>query len=115
MATPLAWSSFYQIRPSLDPRRTSDLIPHVLDYLAATNPDGLFAEYPLSAISYDEGYHSITYSDFANVVNGLAHWIRYTLGNPRTEYEVLAYMGPNDLRYPALVLAAVKAGYIVRD
>jgi hypothetical protein len=27
--------------------------------------------------------------------------------------EILAYLGPNDLRYPALVLGAVKAGYCV--
>ncbi|KAL1969205.1 hypothetical protein VTN77DRAFT_459 [Rasamsonia byssochlamydoides] len=100
-----------QIRPDLDPRRTTNLVPHILDYLAAVDPDGLFAEYPISAVSYQEGYRSITYSAFANAVNGLAHWIRETLGKPSREYEVLAYIGPNDLRYPALVLDAVKAGY----
>lgn len=115
MGSTAAWSSFYSIRSDLDKRRTSDLIPHVLDHLAATNPDGLFAEYPISAVSYEEGYHSVTYKDFANAVNGLAHWIRDTLGEPQREYQVLAYMGPNDLRYPALVLAAIKAGYIVRN
>jgi acyl-CoA synthetase (AMP-forming)/AMP-acid ligase II len=101
------------VRAGLDPRRTTDLIPHVLDYLAETEPDSLFAEYPISAVSYEEGYQSITYKAFANAVNGLAHWIRNSLGEPKHENEVLAYIGPNDLRYPALVLAAVKAGYIV--
>jgi len=101
------------LRPQEDPRRTSDLVPHIVDYLAETEPDGLFAEYPISATSYDEGYRSITYGAFANAINGLAHWIRHTLGPPRVENEVLAYIGPNDLRYPALVLAAVKAGYIL--
>jgi acyl-CoA synthetase (AMP-forming)/AMP-acid ligase II len=96
-----------------DPRRTNDLIPHVLDYLAATDPEGLFAEYPFSPVSFQEGYRKVTYSAFANTVNGLASWLRQTLGPPKREYEVVAYMGPNDLRYPALVLAAIKAGYTV--
>lgn len=102
-----------QIRPDLDARRTTDLLPHILDYLATVDPEGIFAEYPVSAISYQEGYRKFTYRAFANAVNGLAHWMRGTLGQPSREYEVLAYMGPNDLRYPALVLAAIKAGYTV--
>ena len=105
--------SSLSIRPVEDPRRSLDLVPHILDYLADSQPDGLFAEYPLSSTSYEEGYHSITYGAFANTVNGLAHWIKDTLGEPRKENEVIAYIGPNDLRYPALVLAAVKVGYIV--
>ncbi|KAI9695695.1 MAG: putative NRPS-like protein biosynthetic cluster [Bogoriella megaspora] len=102
-----------QGRPKDDHRRTEDLVPHILDYLASTQPSGLFAEYPISATSYGDGYRSVSYSDFANAVNGLAFWLQDSLGPPRAEYEVLTYMGPNDLRYPALVLACIKAGYIL--
>jgi acyl-CoA synthetase (AMP-forming)/AMP-acid ligase II len=102
------------LRPRDDPRRTQDLVPHIVDYLASTQPDGLLAEYPVSAVSYDEGYRKITYGQFANSVNGLAHWMKRTLGTPRKEHEIVAYMGPNDLRYPALVVAAVKVGFVVR-
>ncbi|KAI9685585.1 MAG: putative NRPS-like protein biosynthetic cluster [Bathelium mastoideum] len=102
-----------QSRAKDDLRRTEDLLPHILDYLATTQPNGLFAEYPISATSYSDGYHSVTYSDFANAVNGLAFWLQDSLGPPKTEYEVLTYMGPNDIHYLALVLACIKAGYIL--
>lgn len=88
------------------------LISNIVDQRAQTEPERLYAEYPISAVSYEDGYRSISYSDFANAVNGMAWWLHNTLG-PRNDVEVLAYIGPNDLRYPALVLGAVKAGFVV--
>lgn len=88
------------------------LLPDILDHLAAHEPDSLYAEYPISTVTYAEGYRKITYGDFANVVNGIAWWLQDTIG-PGKDNEVLAYIGPNDLRYPALVLGAIKAGYVV--
>ena len=72
----------------------------------------LYAEYPVSTLSYEEGYRRITYRNFANVINGIAWWLQDTLG-PGQDFEALAYIGPNDLRYPALILGAAKAGYTV--
>jgi len=92
----------------------TDLVPNMVDHLAKFKPDRLYAEYPVSPLSYDEGYRKITYSDLANAVNGVAWWLSRTLGHGK-EHEVLAYVGPNDLRYPALILGAVKAGYTVGD
>ncbi|KAJ5531965.1 acetyl-CoA synthetase-like protein [Penicillium frequentans] len=60
-------------------------------------------------MSYDEWYNAITYKALANAINGIAHWLTKSLGPGHGE--ILAYLGPNDLRYPALVLGAVKAGY----
>ncbi|KAJ5727271.1 NRPS-like enzyme [Penicillium malachiteum] len=91
----------------LDPR--TQLIPNLVDYYAASKPDALYAEYPMNPMSFDDGYRKITYKAFANAINGLAHWLTETLGPGNGE--VLCYVGPNDLRYPALVLGAVKAGY----
>ena len=90
------------------------LIPDVVDQRARNEPESLYAEYPISATSYQEGYRKITYRDFANAINGVAWWLHKTLG-PGKDCEPLAYIGPNDLRYPALVLGAVKAGYAVRS
>lgn len=84
----------------------------MVDHLAHVRPHALYAEYPASSLTDEEGYCKITYSDFANVVNGLAWWLHETLG-PGKDSEVLVYIGPNDLRYPALILGAVKAGYTV--
>lgn len=94
---------------SLDPR--TQLIPNLVDHYADTKPDAIYAEYPVDPMSYDEGYKAITYKALANAINGVAHWLTKGLGPGHGE--ILAYLGPNDLRYPALVLGAVKAGYCV--
>lgn len=92
-----------------DPR--SELLPNIFDYYAQVKPDAIYAEYPVNSMTYEEGYRPITYKALANAINGVAGWLTKTLG-PGTG-EILAYLGPNDLRYPALVLGAVKAGYCV--
>lgn len=89
-----------------------DLLPNIFDSLAKVKPEALYAEYPVSALSYEEGYRRITYGSFANAINGLAWHLHDELG-PGENFEVLAFIGPNDLRYPALILGAVKAGYTV--
>lgn len=95
-------------------RYTRELVPCIVDHLAEVTPNALYAEYPVSTLSYKEGYRKITYGDLANAVNGVAWWLHEALG-PGKDFEILAYIGPNDLRYPALVLGAVKAGYVVRQ
>lgn len=100
----------------MPPREWKDqLIPNIVDHLAKVDPDALYAEYPVSTLTYDEGYRRVTISDFANAVNCVAFWLHDTLGPPAKNLEVLAYIGPNDLRYPALVLGAAKAGYVVSN
>ena len=91
----------------------NELLPNVVDHLAKVAPTSTWAEYPRSSASYDDGFFAITYKDLANAINGLAWWLHDTLG-PGNNHRVLAYIGPNDLRYSALVLAANKAGYLVR-
>ncbi|KAL4748747.1 hypothetical protein BDW72DRAFT_214572 [Aspergillus terricola var. indicus] len=91
----------------LDPNLT--LLPRLVDYFALKKPSAIYAEYPKSATSYRAGFYQVTFQDLANVVNGLAWWLTETLGPGNGG--ILPYIGPNDLRYPALVLAAVKARY----
>ncbi|GFN18907.1 NRPS-like enzyme [Aspergillus tubingensis] len=90
-----------------DPR--TQLLPHIVDHYAKVKPDAIYAEYPVSLMSYDDGYRPITFKAFANAINGIAWWLTEKLGPG--DGETLAYVGPNDLRYPALILGAVKAGY----
>ncbi|KAL4919637.1 acetyl-CoA synthetase-like protein [Aspergillus aurantiobrunneus] len=87
----------------------SALLPRLIDRYADEKPGAIYAEYPKSATSYTDGFHQVTFRDFGNVVNGLAWWLTQTLGPGKGE--VLPYIGPNNLRYPALVLACIKAGY----
>jgi hypothetical protein len=77
-----------------------ELTPQIVDRLARATPDTLYAEYPNSPQAYAEGYCKITYRDFSNAVNGLAWWLQESLG-PGDGSQVLAYIGPNELRYPA--------------
>jgi acyl-CoA synthetase (AMP-forming)/AMP-acid ligase II len=88
------------------------LIPHMVDRLASTSPDRVFGMWPVASASYEAGYQSVTYAELGNMVNGLAWWLVENLG-PGQDGQALAYVGPNDVRIPALVLAAIKAGCVV--
>lgn len=96
------------------PVQKKQLLVNVVDGLAKFQANALYAEYPYSATSYEAGYRKITYALFANAVNGLA-WHLHDILGPGKDFPTLAYIGPNDLRYNALLLAAVKAGYKVRE
>jgi acyl-CoA synthetase (AMP-forming)/AMP-acid ligase II len=91
----------------------NELVPDIVDHLAKVSPDAPYAMYPNSPTTYDDGYLTVTYKDFANAINGFAWWLNETLG-PSENFDVVAYVGPNDIRYAALLLGAVKAGYVVR-
>src|ERR1700743_1605566 len=91
-----------------------ELLPTIVDHYAAVYPDRIYAEYPNVTTTYEEGYRKITYRDLSNAVNGLACFLTNTLG-PGDGTETLPYVGPNDLRYPALAVGAMKAGYRVGE
>lgn len=91
-----------------------ELVPNIIDHIAEVDPEAFYAEYPVSTLTYDHGYRKITFGDFASAVDCVAWWMHETLG-PAKDFEVLAYTGPNDLRYSALILSAVKSGYLVRN
>ena len=91
-----------------------EILINIVDFTARKSPQALYAEFPISATSYDAGYRKVNYADLANAVDGVAWWLTNTLG-PGKDFETLAYIGPNDLRYNVLVLGAVKAGYKVSE
>ncbi|KAI1736251.1 hypothetical protein F4680DRAFT_262340 [Xylaria scruposa] len=88
-----------------------DLLPHIVDRVARDTPDTPYGLWPISSMSYEEGYQTITYSQLANAVNGLAWWLAEQLGPGQGD--VLVYVGPNDLRLTALLLAAIKTNYVI--
>ncbi|KAK4240084.1 hypothetical protein C8A03DRAFT_42370 [Achaetomium macrosporum] len=85
----------------------------MVDRLAGDSPHAMYGDWPVLPTSYEAGFRSITYAELANVVNGLAWWLIEQLGQPSQTGEVLAFMGPNDVRLTALILAAVKTGYAI--
>lgn len=85
------------------------LIPHIVDRLAQERGAAEYGEWVTGS-----SVVSITYLQLANVIDGLAWWLVDHLGPGSHQHpEVLTYVGPNDVRYSAMVLAAVKAGYVV--
>lgn len=87
------------------------LLPQVLDDLAVSDPERVYASLPISP-DISQGFHDVTMREIANAVNNAAWWLEDRIG--RTEiFETLAYMGPTDLRYPVAFFAAVKCGYKV--
>ncbi|PLB43654.1 NRPS-like enzyme [Aspergillus steynii IBT 23096] len=89
----------------------TELLPNIVDHYAKVKPDALYAEYPKSPLTYEHGYRQVTFRDLANAVNGVAAWLTEKLGPGNGE--ILPYVGANDVRYPALVLGAAKAGYVM--
>ncbi|TVY14249.1 Non-canonical non-ribosomal peptide synthetase FUB8 [Lachnellula arida] len=87
----------------------NDLLLHVIDRLARERPDAHYGEWVT-----ESSVVTITYAQLANIINGLAWWLIEQLNGPGdySHPEVLAYIGANDVRYSALVLAAAKTGYV---
>ncbi len=90
------------------------LLPTIIDNRAHADPERLFCAYiePKLA-SVEEGLRKVTYGQFANAVNRCAWWLEQELGKSQN-FETLAYVGPSDIRYAIVTLAAVKTGHKVR-
>lgn len=88
------------------------LMVDIVDARAAKTPDREWVSVPNSSNPRD-GWKPITYAQAANAVNFVAHKITKVAGPPESpnSFPTAAYIGPNDARYLAFALGAVKAGY----
>ncbi|TGO17333.1 hypothetical protein BPAE_0435g00080 [Botrytis paeoniae] len=89
---------------------TKELLPNLVDAIAATEPEAIFAEYPVDPVSYESGYQKFSYGSLANAANGIAWLLQEKLG-PGEDFPTLAYIGPNGIVVNAFLLGAVKTGY----
>ncbi|TGO22138.1 hypothetical protein BPAE_0180g00030 [Botrytis paeoniae] len=48
------------------------LLNNIIDGMARTRPNALWAVIPISSTSYSEGFRKVTYTALANAVNGIA-------------------------------------------
>ncbi|EFY86027.1 NRPS-like enzyme, putative [Metarhizium acridum CQMa 102] len=86
------------------------LLTHVVDQIAASEPSRPFQFQPKTN-KHEDGWVPVTFEEFANAINHVAHIIAETVKKDGTgEFPTLAYVGPNDVRYGILLLAAIKAG-----
>ena len=89
------------------------LLPQVVDELSRSDPTRVYATFPLSS-DLSHGFRDVTMLEVAQSINKLAWWIEMNLGRS-TVFETIAYIGPSDLRYAIVFLAAVKCGYKVSE
>ena len=87
------------------------LLPQIVDEYARYEPDRVYASIPNSDSDLSAGYRDVTMAKLASIVNKLCWWIEDAIG--LGSLNTLAYLGPTDIRYAAMFLAAVKCGYKV--
>ncbi|KAK0726325.1 hypothetical protein B0T21DRAFT_371384 [Apiosordaria backusii] len=88
-------------------------LPWIVDQLAAEIPHGTWVKIPLSSTKITEiTWQNFTFQQLSQAVDRLAYWIDEQLGPAALgRDEPLAYTGVNDIRYPLVILAALKTGY----
>lgn len=92
-----------------DTLNTQQLLPSILDDRARNDPLGIWAKFPASDTTYSYGLNHVTNCEAANIVNTVAWALEEQLGSFQG-FPTIAYLGPNDLRYYAVLLAAIKVG-----
>ncbi|KAK4183556.1 putative peptide synthetase [Podospora australis] len=82
----------------------------LVDHLAATKPNDTWVKIPITSAQDVTHWDNITWAQLSNAVNAMAHFITKSFGPARKD-EPIAYTGINDIRYPIVILAAIKADY----
>lgn len=88
------------------------LVPQVVDELAATAPDRVYAAIPKTS-DVQDGYRDVTMAELSGCVNFMARWLEQRFGKSET-FETITYVGLSDLKGITILLAAIKVGYKVR-
>lgn len=83
------------------------LLPQAVDHYAATDPARVYASIPRCATSLSDGFRDITMAHLATMVNHFARWIDTRLS--LSALQTIGYVGPTDIRYAVMFLAAAKA------
>lgn len=87
------------------------LIPTLIDSIADSDPKRLFVSVARSK-DLSDGFRDVTYQGFSRAVDRCSRWMERQLGRSQN-FKTITYMGPFDLRYPIILLAAVKTGHKV--
>jgi len=84
------------------------LLPKIIDFNAEAHPAKLYAIFPKSEMLSD-GLYEFTYKQFADSINHISWWLDESLGRNQSS-DTVAYIGPKDIRYSILAVAAIKTG-----
>lgn len=86
-------------------------LPYLLDEIAQRTPDRVFVSLPVDD-DVSHGFRDYTYQDFSRAIDNCAWWMHGVIGSG-VECQTVAYVGPQDLRYAIMIIAALKAGHKV--
>ncbi len=86
------------------------LLPVLIDQYALEEPQRSWASIPKDDDDISKGFQEVTYRQFAKAINKASWWLEAQLGPSHESFETIAYVGPKDLVYPVLTMAAVKVG-----
>lgn len=87
-----------------------NVIPNLVDHNATQDPDRIIYTYYSTSDLTEK--HDVTNAQFADAVNRAAWILRDAIGEGILRQRI-AYIGPSDLRYMILMLAALKTGCCV--
>lgn len=85
------------------------LLPTLIDQLAETDPDRVSFSYPKST-TLSDGFQDVTIAQFARAIDRCAWHLETRLGRGEN-FPTLLYLGPQDIMYGVLTVAAIKTGY----
>ncbi|KAF1956867.1 putative AMP-binding enzyme [Byssothecium circinans] len=91
-------------------KTSTKLIVTQIDEYARTTPSRVWAVIPTDDNDLSKGFKDITYSEFANAIGHACTWLKANLPPAHLPFETVAYVGPKDVRYPILAVAAAKIG-----
>ena len=75
------------------PKYGRRLIPTLVDEMAASNPDHIYASIPRSQ-DFIGGFDDVTYRILARAIDRAAFWIETKVGKS-VGFETIAYIGPS--------------------
>lgn len=91
-----------------DTKHGRRLLNALMDERTKEDPEQRFILVPKTD-NVDDGFRDLTYGELSNAISTLAWWLDEQLGtlpqDPAAR-ETVAYIGPNDLRYIFLLMAA---------
>jgi acyl-CoA synthetase (AMP-forming)/AMP-acid ligase II len=91
--------------PAFEPQGVIQLI----DNIASKDPTRPFT-YIASSNEVRDGWKAVSFLQLDNAINYLAYAISKMVKGSTEQFPTVAYIGPNDIRYPMILLACVRAG-----
>lgn len=87
------------------------LLPQLIDQIAKDDPDRPLVSIPRGADVAD-GYIDVSFKTLATAVDRCAWWIDRNVGRSQ-ELAPIFFIGPTDIRYLVVLLAAAKTDHVV--